>query len=231
MGSILAGSRLALGVRRGPGQESQLVTLVRRDTELPRLRDGVVGRRGASLALRPDVLPRATRRPQGQGARRRARRRPGRVAEPPQLHRRNRRSDAIPARASGDHAVVPVPEHLRVPHLRPVQRAAAAHRPASGIADCPPPRQIVRLRRSPQRRAPGDRCGACRQGVVGQLGRGARGFCRSRKPASRRRLDHLATPAHGRRVASRRHRAGRSRRRDHRQLQCRRRPRAPVGGG
>src|SRR4029079_14719986 len=58
VGAVLGGPWFAVGVRPGPGEEPQLVTAVRRDSELPRLRNRAVGQRGVPLAFRSDVLPR-----------------------------------------------------------------------------------------------------------------------------------------------------------------------------
>ncbi len=228
MGAVLAGPGIAVGLRPGACQEPPLVSAVRRDAELPRLRSRHVGQRGVPLALRPDVLPRPTRRPSGQGAGRRPGRRSGRVAEPPFVHGRHRRTNAAPADASRHHPLLLVPQHVRLPDLRAVQRLAAGHCPASRFTDRSASPHPVRLRRRSQRRAVGRRRRAGGQGVAGQLGRSPRRHGRPREPASRRRVGDLAEPAHGRRVAPRRRRQGWSRLGDHRQLQRGDQPRAPM---
>ena len=57
----------------------------------------------------------------------------------------------------GDHALVPVPEHVRLPDLRPVQRAAPEARSGSPVADRASSGRAVRLRAGSQRPSPGDR--------------------------------------------------------------------------
>ena len=217
-----------MGLRHGPGQEPKLVSTVRRDAELSRLRCRHVGQRGVPLALRPDVLPRAPQRQPGQGADRRPGRCTGRIAEPPVVHRRHRGAHAASAHASRHHPVVPVPQHVRLPHLRAVRRAAADHRPTSGIADRAASPRVVRLRGRPQRRAIGHCRRAGGEGVDGPLGGSPRRHCRPRQPASRRCFGDLAEPAHGRRAAPRGRRQRRGCLGDHRQLQRGDQPRAPM---
>ena len=144
------------------------------------------------------------------------------------VHRRYGRPHAAPAQPPRHQSVVPLPQHLRVPDLRAVQRPAADHRPAPRLADRPAPQGAVRLRRRPKRPATGDRRRSGGEGIAGQLGRSPRWHGRPRQPAPRRRLGDLAQPAHGRRVAPRRRRQGRCRHRDRCQLQRRHQPCSPV---
>lgn len=87
------------------------------------------------MALRTDVLPGTARSRYSSWARRG----PGRVPLPPILHRGDRGPDAAPPQPPGHHPLVPVPEHVCVPHLRPVHRGPAG--------PGPPPESPIRRHR------------------------------------------------------------------------------------
>ena len=125
-----------MGVRCGAAEEPQLGAPVRRDAELPGLgsRDerrarssaGTSGRcstGGGSTDGRCKVLIIGQEGAQDESL------------SPPLVHRRHRRSDAARPEPPRHHPLVPVPEHVRVPDLRPVQRAAADARPGPRLAD------------------------------------------------------------------------------------------------
>ena len=174
VGRVLGRPGIAVGARPGTGEESPVVEVVRRDAELPRVRQGDVRQRGVPVALRADVLPGTARRRSGEGAHRRPGRGPGRVVEPPVVHRWHRGSDAASAQPPRHRPLVPLPEHVRLSDLRPVQRAAADDRPAPRVTDRPPPDRDPRLRRRAQRSPTGGRGRARRQGIDGELGESTR---------------------------------------------------------
>ena len=181
-----------MGVRWGPAQEPQLGPPVRHHAELSGHRGGDERRRGVPLALRADVLPGAAEGRLGAGAGHRPGGRPGRVAVAPLVHRRDRRSNAARPEPPRRHSLVPVPEHVLLPDLRPVQRSAPEAGSGPTVADRPPPRRAARLRARPQRPPPGDRGGPRGQAVGRDVDRGAR-WQRGSRRAARGRL----TPARG----------------------------------
>ena len=135
------------------------------------------------MALRADVLSRPAAGRLGAGAGDRPGRRPGRVVVPPLVHGWHRWPHATFPGARRHHALVPVPQHLRVPDLQPVQRAAAHAGTGSAIADRPPPRRAARLRARAQRHPTRDRSRARGQAIGRHVDRVARW---------RRRPEHAA---------------------------------------
>ena len=184
----------------GPPKNRSWARLFADDAELSGDRGRHERRRGVPLALRADVLSGPAAGQLGAGVDHRPGGRSGRVAVASFVHRWDRRSNAARLEPPRRHALVPVLEHVCLPDLRPVQRAAPTARPGSPVADRASSRRAVRLCAGSQRPPPGDRGrrrgqavgrhldpGAWRERGSGQAARGrlraARGH-RSRRSGS-----------------------------------------------
>ena len=232
MGAVLGGPWITMGTTTpGPAKNRPWSHLF---AETPNYRGLGVAMRGRDefrLAFRTDVLPRATRRPSAQGARDRPGGRPGRIAGPPIVHRWNRCSDAASPHTPRHHPFVPVPQHVRLPDLRTVQRAAAGHRPAPGVTDGSASAGPVRLRGVAERSAVGRRRGTSPKESLASWVEAHGGTA---DPDNLHLADasvDLSAPPDGRSAPPWRGREGRCGHGDRRQLQSGDQPRASVDRG
>ena len=178
---------------------------------IPRHRRGVERQGRVPLALRAHVLRRSHATRRGARAGHRPGGRPGRVARPSIVRRRDRRSHAARADPSRHHTLVPVHEHLRVPDLRPVRRRSPAARPGPALADRQAPPRTVRRGHRHTGHSPRHRRGHRGEGERGHVGRTQR---RPRRPheVARGQRQHAGTQgALDRRVAPGRSEQGRLR--------------------
>jgi RibD C-terminal domain len=170
----------------GPPRNRRWARLFAEVARLPVARRRGDRPRVVPLALRTDVLSGSPRGRPGQGAGRRPGGRAGRVAEPSLVHGWDRLAHAAPARAPGDHQVVPVPQHVLLPDLRAVRRSPPRSRAGSRLRAGFP--RTPTASRAPPRRTAMDRSRS-RSGTSRSARRGGSDAVRRRATEGRPALD------------------------------------------